>query len=236
VTGLVVTMTVHNRPAYLRETLASWARVRGVDQVEMMFRCEPGCPEAVHECVTAGMAGWSAGFAVRVNRERLGVLSNPWHALEAAFGRGVSFAVLAEEDTPVADDVLEYFTWAASVYRADRQVLAVCAHHLNGPAGGPADVYRVGEFSPIVWGTWADRWASLLRDTWDHDYSRKGWDWAISALLAETGRVTIAPGSSRSQHIGEHGGAHCTPGYYPQTVSASFRPHYDPQVYREAAT
>lgn len=182
----------------------------------------------------AAAAAWAASAEVIVNPRRLGVLSNPWHALDLCFSRGAPFAVLAEEDTPVADDVLEYLAWARAAYEADRQVAAVCAHYLGRPAAGdPAAVIRDRLFSPVVWGTWADRWAALLRDTWDHDYEHNGWDWHINSLLAGRDLRVIKPALSRSQHIGEHGGAHCTPGFYPQTVAASFREHYDPQVYRE---
>jgi hypothetical protein len=38
---------------------------------------------------------------------------------------------------------------------------------------------------------------------------------------------------SRSQHIGELGGVHCTPEFFPQTVAESFRERYGRQDYRE---
>jgi GNT-I family len=228
----VVVFTVHNRPQYLTHTLASWARVRGIGDADLIFCCEPGCPEAAALC--AATSAWARSATVVINPVHYGVLSNPWHALETGFTSGAGFVILAEEDTPVADDVLEFFTWARAEYEPDGQVAAVCAHSLDGPlANNPSAVFRCTMFSPIVWGTWAGRWYGLLRDTWDHDYSHNGWDWHVNGLLVEHGLRVVKPVLSRSQHIGEHGGSHCTTEFFPQTVAESFRAHYDPQAYQE---
>jgi hypothetical protein len=230
VTPLVV-FTVNNRPEYLSDTLTTWAGVRGVDQVDVAFRCEPGCPAAVTLCQGAH---WARTTTTVVNPERYGVLGNPWHALDAGFATGARFVVLAEEDTPVADDILEFFAWAAPRFEADPQVGMVCAHQLGPPHPGAApDVVLAGShFSPIVWGTWADRWRDWIRPTWDFDYRARGWDWNLNALIDARHLTVISPAMSRSQHIGQYGGAHCTPGFYPETVSATFRSHYPPQTYR----
>jgi hypothetical protein len=127
--------------------------------------------------------------------------------------------------------VLEYAAWAAA---EDAAVLAVCAHRLGpAPVDDPAAVAREAWFSPIVWGTWASRWDGLLRDTWDHTYAHRGWDWRVNSLIAAHDLAVVKPALSRSQHIGRLGGAHCTPGFFPETVSETFREHYGPQAYRE---
>jgi hypothetical protein len=227
----VVAFTVNNRPAYLRVTLASWARARGVAAADLIFRCEPGCDEAAE--LSRATASWSHSTFTYINEARRGVLANPWHALEDGFATGAGFVVLAEEDTPVSTDILEFFTWAANTYRDDEDVTAVCAHQLDAPPGEPGHVYRTSHFSPIVWGTWFDRWDRQLRDSWDFDYSHKGWDWRINNLLERSGQVAISPVLARAQHIGEHGGTHCTPDFFPNTVAKSFRGHFERQRYRE---
>ena len=227
-----IVFTVCNRPDYLRETLESWSRVRGIGGHHLTFFCEPVGDESVAACREVDFASSS----VLVNSVRLGVASNPWNALESSFrAHGSPFTVIAEEDTPVADDVLEYFTWARDRFAA-RNVMTVCAHqlgHVPPPSGTAADVFLIDWFSPVVWGTWKDRWDTHLRGSWDFDYSHQGWDNQVNMVTKAAGYVTAFPSRSRSQHIGERSGAHCSPGFFPNTVSQSFAPHYDPQDYVE---
>ena len=44
---MIICFTVNNRPEYLRQTLESWSKVRGIGECLLLFRCEPGCDEAV---------------------------------------------------------------------------------------------------------------------------------------------------------------------------------------------
>ena len=99
---MIIAFTVNNRPHYLKETLASWEAVRGIGDAHLVFRCEPHCPEAVSLCQEVTFAD----RIVTVNRERSGVLANPWHALEQGSALG-EFVILAEEDLIVSPDVLE---------------------------------------------------------------------------------------------------------------------------------
>ena len=230
----VIALTVHNRPQYLKPVLESWAMARGIGKAEMIFRCEPGSDETVALC---DQVTYARKATTIVNPERFGVLVNPWHAMEAAFATGTGFAILGEEDTPVSDDILEMFAWCQREYGADSDVVAVCAHQLGKDTGhvdgGPGDIVRDPHFSPIVWGTWADRWESFFRATWDFSYARRGWDWNVNRLIEEQGKHIVMPALSRSQHIGEHGGIHCSPDFFPQTVSGTFREQFAPQEFRE---
>jgi GNT-I family len=230
----VIALTVHNRPGYLKPVLESWAMVRGISKADMIFRCEPGCDEAVALCEQVTFARKATTI---VNREKYGVLANPWHALEAAFATGAPFAVIGEEDTPVSDDILEFFAWCQREYETDPQVTAVCAYQFDADPpvlGGPADVVRHPHFSPLVWGTWAGRWTEFFRPTWDFSYRLQGWDYNVNRMLKEQGRHIAMPACSRSQHIGKVGGTHCDEEFFPQTVSSTFREHFDPQDFTEA--
>ena len=224
----VVVFTVGGRADYLDETLSSWQEVRGIESATMVFLVEPEHPTEMMLCHQ-----WARDMAalalVSENRTRLGVSGNPWHAMQTGFRLG-DFVILAEEDTPVSSDVLEYFAWARDAYLGDGNVKAVCAHQIGEPLGAEGDVLRSKHFSPVVWGTWRDRWVSFFRDHWG---GPQGWDANVNERLrAGNGRVVI-PARSRSQHIGEHGGAHCTPGFFPRTVSRSWSASYGPQAYRE---
>lgn len=247
----LIAFTVHDRPRYLAETLESWSQVRGISKAMLVFRCEPGCDEAVAMCK-------SVEFAPRMvirNESRLGVLANPAAAFEDAFDLGqrlsspaARFAILAEEDMVVSPDVLEYFTWAQR-YSGDPSVLGVTTYqHDEQPGGlsgaGPADWTDDGQWHFWVWGTWRDRWQNLLRDSWDTTYAengggplQRGWDWGIrNRLVIGKGMKMIAPSLCRSQHTGRYGGAHCTPDQFDGLLSACFAGlDVPPQDYQEVS-
>ena len=170
---MIVAFTVNNRPAYLRQTLDSWSRVRGIGDAFLVFRCEPGCPEAVEVCESVDFARGVIGR----NGQRLGVSRQPVDRVRGRRSPSADFVVLAEEDMVVSPDVLEYFTWCQR-YRDDPSVLGVTTYqHHEQPGGlagvGPADWSRDNEFHFWVWGTWHDRWQNLLRDTWDLTYGER---------------------------------------------------------------
>lgn len=225
-------MTVQStRPHYLEETLNSWARVRGTEEWLFSFHLEPGSHQRA--CVELIEAWEQRVSAVRVhylfNGAKLGVLRNPWAALHLAFTGGASFVVLAEEDIVVSTDVLEYFARESERHEDATGVLAVCGSYF-GEDGDPNEVYLAADFCPLLWGTWADRWNDVLRDTWDLDYStgnpdgsEAGWDWNIRRrLIPQRELRCVWPRASRALHIGEHGGAHMQP----EDFSASQAPGF----------
>ena len=135
--NLAVAMPVCNRPHYLSPVLESWRDVRGISDVPMFFRCEPGYPDMPPLVRRERPAG--PGEVV-VNGECLGNDQNMKAAITSAFADGAEFVVAAEDDVMVSADLLEYMTWAAGAYAADRQVLAVCTHQDAPP--GPLDEVR----------------------------------------------------------------------------------------------
>lgn len=232
---MIVVFTVSNRPHYLARTLESWSRVRGAGGVTARFFCEPGCPEAVEMCLRATFF-WNT--QVVLHECRAGVLVNPWIALSSAFADR-DFAVLAEEDLIVSADTLEYFGWASERFEDDGEVLGVCAHS-GAESADLAAVHLADGFSPWVWGTWWDRWGATLSPTWDKDYSSggagdSGWDWNINKrIMPRNGYKMVMPEVTRSQNIGQYGGAHALPADFAGTQVASFRENVPPQQYRLA--
>lgn len=228
----VITMTVSgNRPGYLAETLDSWSAVRGLSGWSMRFVVEPGpelarCRETIEAFARRRVA---RDVHVEVNGERRGVLANPHHALSTAFATGAGFVVLAEEDIVVGDDVVELF--AARPDAPD--VLAVCAFS-RLPAPQPEGVLADGEFSPWIWGTWADRWDDLLGPRWfdaaraPHDGAGSGFDFGIERIAAATGMRFAVPRASRSDNIGREGGVHALPEEFEKSRAATFAAHREP--------
>jgi hypothetical protein len=236
-TAPVLVMTVSGeRPGYLAETLASWRRARGVDGWRRGFLLEPGT--RADEC-RAAIAAQAPDAAVVTNPERRGVLANPHAALSWAFDDlDAGFAVLAEEDIVVGDDVLELFDACAGAFAADDSVLAVCAFS-DRLAPQPADAVGSGPFSPWVWGTWADRWHDTLRPEWfraarsSEPGAGQGFDFGIERMLATSGRRVVVPRASRSDNIGEFGGVHALPGEFAVSRASTFAAHREPVRFSE---
>jgi hypothetical protein len=176
---------------------------------------------------------------ISVNKQKLGVLKNPWNALDFAFTYGADFVILAEDDVAVSQDILEYFTWASEQYAYNKEVLCVNAFsQIND--GSENEVTKDHRFSPLVWGVWKDRWNNLLKDTWDKDYStgkpdgsEAGWDWNINRIIERENMAVIKPLHSRSDHLGEYGGTHMTPNWYSTSRGTNFSQIRGQQRYSE---
>jgi hypothetical protein len=233
---ITVAFTVScRRPRYLRRTLESWARCRG--EAQFLFSMEP----ASREFGLGQFVHWARSVLgdVKVvgSHERLGCNRNTYKALDEGF-RQSEFTVLAEEDIEVASDALEYFTWASQEYRGDPQVLAVCAHVKEGGQGACVEgVARAPWFSPLVWGTWQAKWEALLEPGWRQ--CPDSWDAHVRTVCAERSLCCVFPDMSRAVHFGENSTqmprqANGDPNYFHrQALSQCYRPHYEPQPYRE---
>ena len=227
---MIIVFTANNRPQYMRETLAMWEQVRGVGDCHLIFRCEPGCDEMAEVCR-------SVRFAYRtviVNPEHYGVMRNPYEAFRLGFALS-DFVVLAEDDLIPADDTLELLAWCRDRYRDQPEVIAASSSRQDEAPGGPSAVTLRDRFHSWIWGTWRDRWETMLGPDWQFDYARKGWDWRINDYwLGERGYKVAAPAQSRAQHIGREGGVHCnTDAVFTEVASRSFRPVYGVQDYVE---
>lgn len=234
----VIAFTVTGRrQKYLRQSLDSWSRARGIGDWHLLFCLEP--------CRTvfpvAEFTQWAsrefASSAVHVNSEWMRCSGNTRQAMSMAFASGASFTVLAEEDVEVSTDVLEFFTWARDTYEQDQQVLTVCAHAKQAEAGPGDAVVRSSWFNPVIWGTWADRWRESVGPGWGLvEGALESWDANLRRQVVTGGKVSIFPVRSRALHIGEVSSQ--TPGqlsgyFYRQYLSSCFDADRAPQSYRE---
>lgn len=232
-------LMAYNRPAYFAPVLRAWAGVRGLERWNPVVYVEPSREQAEVFAIAAAHE-----IGASLNPVRYGVLEHPWRILEHLLGHEESdFVIIAEDDVLVADDILDYFGWAAERFAGER-VLAVCASSFAGacPPGQEHRVVLGDRFTPMVWGTWRDRWEQVLRESWDHDYSsgtpgapQSGWDWNLNLRVIPAGGWLCAqPVSSRTDHIGRTG-IHTTAVSFPGSVSATFTPHYPPGRFHTVA-
>lgn len=238
-TSRSIFFTIYNRPQYLATVLDSWSHVRGLQDWDVQFRFEPSARlREVTDLVENFISETGLSRVERViNTERLGVLYCPWVGFEDHF-RQHDFVVRAEDDLIVSDDILEFFTWADESYHHDQQVATVCGH-VKTYSDDLAAIHRGTDFSPWIWGTWRDRWNSLIGPTWDRNYStyngypghQSGWDWNLNTrILPMHNKSVIHPRTSRVDNIGVHG-THAVASDYEHVLG--YRPHVGRQRYYE---
>lgn len=214
----VVSLTATSREEYLREVLLSWRKARGVEDYHFIFNVEPINTDIEQIC---RRVDWVSSETI-VNPSVYGPLGNPWYAFERGFDKS-DYVILAEDDSIVSEDVFEYFEWAEK-YRTDSECIAACAFHHGYCNHHVMQVSKNRWFAPTIWATWKEKWVTILRDTWDFDYSKRGWDWNINDNILTGDRYCLTPCHSRSQHIGKYGGAHCTPEIFDELQASRFLP------------
>ncbi len=230
---LQLVLMANDRPEYFHDVANSWTKVRGLHHWSPYVSLEP-----THRLADMHAVAASYGLEVRINPARFGVLEHPWQILHRAFDGDdpADFAVIAEDDVLVSDDILEYYNWAAKRFE-DEHILTVCSSSFH-EAADPADNYRAvvhTGFTPMCWGTWASRWHGVLRDTWDHNYGsgtperpESGWDWNLNLrVIPRGGWEVVSPVASRTDHIGAFG-THTTAISFPGSRSATYAQHRDP--------
>lgn len=240
----ILAFTCADRPQYLKPTLDSWLKTNLSLLSSVHFFIEP--TDRRHECV-AVIDEFAAKSPVPVikhfNKEKLGVLRNPWHLFDHCFRiEGALFTILGEDDFLVSPDILDFF-WGTSRWNlhGDEKTMAICAKWVGNKADkNPATWHRVTEFTGNIWGTWPHVWNKYLKDTWDFDYSSgnadgtsAGWDWNIQLrVMPHNSLHCIVPTASRSKHIGVTG-AHCTAEVFDDTVAWNFLSEPYRGFYRE---
>jgi hypothetical protein len=203
----------------------------------MLFALEPPGAFPVEAFTGFVQRSFPGGAGVHVATRRLQCLRNTHRAMQLALAQE-EFAVLAEEDLEVADDVLEYLSWAAETYREDKDVVAVCAHARASRVKDSAAVARASWFNPLVWGTWRDRWEKVISPNWKsgHPSNTQSWDLNMQLLVSEHRYFSVFPVQSRVIHRGQVSTQTNWPlseYFYGQFKSDCYSPHYEPQQYRE---
>src|SRR5258708_4760690 len=135
-------MTIINfawrRPNYLRQVLASWAKVPEIRELGRFVIALGESPRRDEQLKVIDEAEQAMGRPLIILPDSPAATATPhMHRAmgEAAYWAWEStktkFVALTEEDTVVADDVLRYLLWAQQ-FQADPKVLCVCAHNEVG--------------------------------------------------------------------------------------------------------
>ena len=219
-----ITITAMNRPALLRDTLAS-LRANDLAGWRILAAVEPGpCAAEVVAVFAEVLAGLDV--SVSVNPAVLGVRLNPYRLLERTFGGGSAFNLYIEEDLLLAPDATALADWYFRHHRPDW----LCLNLLAGPCGSagllsdaglPRVVTEMRTFNSIGFAARRQEWERWFAPVWlpapgcaDAGWrTEMGWDWSVYGMLAGAERLTcVQPVLARATHTGAEG-AHCTPAF-----------------------
>lgn len=236
-------LTAFNRPDYLERSLQALRKVRGLHHWTVVIAIEPSPVSAEINEIVSRFFDDMPGIVGEVvhNPQVYGVLHHPWVWFERLFGKGYDYVVRSEDDLVLTEDALEYHRWASEEYLLDAEIGMVTSTRF-GYSGNHSTVTREeGLPTPLLIGTWRDRWQIVIGPTWDHDYSTNngvpgveaGWDWNLNTRVFPAMNLkTIVPTQAKVEHIGIHG-AHSTPEVFrAQPVLATAVPE---QMYVEIA-
>jgi len=167
-----IAFTAYNRVGYLANVLETWRGVKGLQDWYFYASVEPSPQQdAIVNLFTQFYRDMGmSNCQIAVNKRKQGVLHHPWVVIDQLFNDGSDFVVRVEDDLTVADDFLLYMEWASEQFQDKKDIAAVIGYTKDFQ-GTEDEVIIRPEFSPLNWGTWRDRWDTVIRDTWDHDYS-----------------------------------------------------------------
>ena len=238
------------RPYYLEQTLAAWSRARGFGQVRKFCIALGGSPRLAEQREVIAKFAATVPVPVEVHEDTGKI--GPWRAIAAEGSRvfddpDVNFMICCDEDTYVADDVLDLMMWERRACENDPRVLLVNAHSRCGqgwdgpdvkddPDADPAVIRLIQYFNAWGWGTWRDCWEHVLLPDWDYDGTsghpmQSGSDWNIH-LRTMQGYLAATPDASRTQHIGDEEGMFSNAQSLAFSKAASFREHRAAAAYR----
>ena len=223
-----VVFTGFNRVDYFTKTMLSWSKVENIQSYDFYFRLEPSDKRMEMIYLIDNFSKENkVECNIILNDKVLGCGKNTWLAFEELF-KLYNFVILAEDDIDVSHDILNYFDFLELRYRDDKDVAIISANY-EVDKFREDHVTRLEIFRGQVWGTWKEYWDKFIKETWDFAYDSSenggpsGWDWNLTLrVLPRNNLKTIAPHSSRSQHIGIDG-LHSNTEVYPLTTMSSFK-------------
>ena len=237
----ILAFTVAGRRDYLRQSLESWLATDLALVTAVHFFIEPIEVNEINMVIDAFAVRCPVPVIRHYNKEKLGVLRNPWHLFDHCFRiENAAFVILGEDDFLVSPDTLNFIRHAKDNL-GDDNTIAVCAKWVGKDSDkNPATWHITSEFTGNIWGTWKMQWDRHLRDTWDFNYSSgsvdgtpSGWDWNLQLrVMPKNSLHCIVPTASRSKHIGITG-VHCTEEVFTDTVAWNFVEESYKGVYRE---
>lgn len=217
----VITMTVYNRPEYLKQVLKSLEKCYGVDEYLILPHIEPGNADVIAMMLNINFAECQC----TINKKHLDCPRNTYEAIDHGF-RSADFVIHLEDDTVPSRDTLKYFEYCNRLYKNDRTVFTVSAYNReNYPKSknekmpslvlGSA-VFKKRWFTPWGYGLWIDRWMEIKNKINPNGAFGEQMNKKIRG-----DRFEIRPVFSRTKNIGAENGRYCPGGKFHEENQAN---------------
>lgn len=218
-----ITITAWQRPHYLAQALES-LRVANPEGYTLVCGLEPDNGETVRMCKAID---WIP-TVIHKHPHKRGVRDNPFFLLNDVFGRmGSVFNIYLEEDVIISPDAVRMANWYWDITRPNQERwLSLNYFHPGSRTDDPVGVMESKNFNALGMVITKPSWERWLKPNWYNDARPKtvygpdhtGWDWCMTAMLAQEARVkTLTPILSRSNHIGRDGGVHASAEFHDET-------------------
>jgi hypothetical protein len=204
-----ITITINNRPQYLKQVLDS-LRKNDILSYDIMYcALEPGCEENIEICKSIDFIE----SRIFLNEEKKGVRLNPYFILDKVFNNGSEYNVYLEDDSILSPDAFELANFYYDYFKNSEYLL--CSFYNDLRRYDENEISKVIEWNDFVaigFSLFKDSWNKWLRTYWFNDTISKeeniggiGWDWSIRAVMKRFNLKTITPCLPRSMHIGKEG-------------------------------
>lgn len=192
------TMTVFNRPEYLRQALESLKETHPRDTT-LIIGLEPVSDVCREICARIDFMETK----ILYNSDVLGLEANLYNVLRYAFENGSELNLLLEDDDVISPDALELADWY-SRQNLDGIMHLQLVQILRAPRDQAAIVLHGGY---LPWGSvfTREQWETYIRPTWNMYDPAYSWDWRIHLHQQQLGAKAMMPLLSRARTVGVRG-------------------------------
>jgi len=210
------TLTVTNRPKYLRKALDACRRIDW-SGFRLYIGLEPLCDECAAICEAIDFVETE----IIRNETCLGINDNPFNLLERAFADGSEYNVYLEDDVLVSPDILDMTNWYLQQDLSN--VMHLQFFQSNSAPSYPASMLLHDLF--LCWGfvCTADQWREHIRKAWYTNPPEITWDVSVLEYMQAHKLDGYIPMFSRSSNIGAVG---TNASASPELERLSALPHY----------
>jgi FkbM family methyltransferase len=211
-----IAISVYNRPEYTQRCLAAIFGMKGFNNPSFIDVAIDRLPDGTFNEDVVSVLEFYNITNIHWNSIKLGCNGTVKLALEESWSKNPDFVLMIEDDIIVSPDAWEYATWAARIFKNNKDVRTVglWSHQDGWKVGAPyahnesTKVMSQSLFNCWGWGTWRKEWDEM-DVSWTLDLSDShdtSWDMVLLSTL--NGRKEIVPSIARAHNCGEHGGTH----------------------------
>lgn len=206
-----ITLTVSNRPQYLKQFLYNLSKCEEIDKYKLIIGIEPLCKLSKQMCEDISFIDTELIY----NKTVLGVKQNPYNLLCNVFEYS-NFNIYLEEDTLVSNDVLLMSDYYYNNRLYEKYPILCLSNFESLDYINNVDEFEemsTKKFTPFSWATVKNNWIENMSKWWNIE--NVGWDFNITSNLNYN---LLLPVCSRCNHIGEYG-VHMVPEYHVKTYA-----------------